>query len=90
MSEDNEKAPSEGTPPAPKKNRFMLVVVGAVLAIGTSSAAGAVFGPALAKGHAAEGAAKAAPAAEKEEPAAETADLEPLIVDLRESNGELT
>jgi flagellar basal body-associated protein FliL len=95
VDEDQEDKAKSGkaAPPAKKKNTVLLVVVGAVLAIGTSSAAGAVFGPSLVTGSH-----PAAPAGEKgekgekggaEEAAAETADLEPLIVDIRETGGDL-
>ena len=99
--EESQQAEGEGEPKKPAKSSGKLfLIIGAVLATGGSAAAGAVLGPAMAgKGHA-----QAAPAAEEkggkgehgekgekggehgEE--GELATLDPIIVDIREANGD--
>jgi flagellar basal body-associated protein FliL len=90
--ENDEESQLEGEeqPKKPKKsNAKLFLIIGAVLATGGSAAAGAVLGPSLAgKGHAQSAAAAAASAAEHAEEGGELAALDPIIVDIREANGE--
>jgi flagellar FliL protein len=98
--EEEAKSPEgDGAKPAKKKgSKLVLLVLGAVVATATSAAAGAVLGPALtgakpAKAEAASRAAAAHAAAERggegEGPVSEPAALDPIIVDVREANGEM-
>lgn len=98
--EESQQSEGEGEPKKPAKGGGKLfLIIGAVLATGGSAAAGAVLGPSLAsKGHA-----QTAPA-EKDEKGAEhgakgekggehgeegeLATLDPIIVDIREANGD--
>jgi flagellar FliL protein len=97
--EESQQAEGEGEPKKPAKGSGKLfLIIGAVLATGGSAAAGAVLGPSLAaKGHA-----QAAPSAEKSDKGekgekgehgehgeeGELATLDPIIVDIREANGD--
>jgi flagellar protein FliL len=99
--EESQQSEGEGEPKKPAKSSGKLfLIIGAVLATGGSAAAGAVLGPSLAsKGHA-----QAAPSAEKSEKGehgekaekgehgggeeGELATLDPIIVDIREANGD--
>jgi len=89
--ENDEDSQSEGEeqPKKPKKsNAKLFLIIGAVLATGGSAAAGAVLGPSLAGKGQAQAAAAAASAAEHAEEGGELAALDPIIVDIREANGE--
>jgi flagellar basal body-associated protein FliL len=91
VENEDESLQSEGEdePKKPAKSGGKLfLIIGAVLATGGSAAAGAVLGPSLAtKGHA-----SAAPAAsassEHADESGELAALDPIIVDIREANGD--
>jgi flagellar basal body-associated protein FliL len=79
---------------APKKGLpGIVLMLGAIIATGASAAAGAVLGPALAGNKAQAGVHGAAPAAssagEEADTPGEAAALEPIVVDVREANGEL-
>ena len=91
-NEEESHAEGEGEPKkAAKSGGKMFLILGAVLATGGSAAAGAVIGPSLAKGHAAPPPA-AAPAASEhgaEEATEAPAALDPIIVDIRETNGDM-
>lgn len=91
--ESTENADDKAAEPAKKKGpKLGLLMIGAVLATGTSAAAGAVLGPALAgksqkDAAAVHGAASAQ--GEGEAPPGEAAALDPIIVDVREAGGEM-
>jgi flagellar basal body-associated protein FliL len=87
--QNDDAEPSESAPKkAPAKTGKMLLILGAVLATGGSAAAGALIGPGLvAKSHAAPAA--SASAAHESDEAGEAAALDPIIVDVREANGEM-
>jgi len=92
VDEDAEKPKDEALPKKAKgKSGRLILILGAVLATGTSAAAGAVIGPALArKGQTAPSPAASAASAEHgaDEPPGEVAALDPIIVDVREANGD--
>jgi flagellar basal body-associated protein FliL len=90
-NEDESQQDGEEEPKKPAKSSGKLfLIIGAVLATGGSAAAGAVLGPSLAtKGHAQSAAAAAAAASsEHGEEGGELAALDPIIVDIREANGD--
>ena len=100
MEEEAKSPEGDGAKPAKKKgSKLVLLVLGAVVATATSAAAGAVLGPALTGGKPAKGepppraaaahAAAAAQGGEGEGPVSEPAALDPIIVDVREANGEM-
>lgn len=94
MENDDESQQAEGEdePKKPAKSSGKLfLIIGAVLATGGSAAAGAVLGPSLAsKGHAqAAPAASASASGEHGEEGGELAALDPIIVDIREANGDM-
>jgi flagellar basal body-associated protein FliL len=85
--EDSLQSEDEGEPKKPAKSSAKLfLIIGAVLATGGSAAAGAVLGPSLAKKHAPAAAASAA--GEHADEPGELAALDPIIVDIREINGD--
>ncbi|MET0595911.1 MAG: flagellar basal body-associated FliL family protein [Polyangiaceae bacterium] len=100
--EESQQSEEEGEPKKPAKSSGKLfLIIGAVLATGGSAAAGAVLGPAMAgKGHAqaapaAEGKGEKGEKSEKGEKGehgggeeGELATLDPIIVDVREANGD--
>jgi flagellar basal body-associated protein FliL len=89
--ENDEESQSEGEdqPKKPtKSNAKLFLIIGAVLATGGSAAAGALLGPSLVGKAQAQAAAAAASAAEHAEEGGELAALDPIIVDIREANGE--
>jgi flagellar basal body-associated protein FliL len=93
-SKGKEDSDAQDQPRLGKKSsalKWLLIVLGGAITIAGTSAAGAAFGPTLVA-HA-HGAAKppAAESAESKEepPATEPAELEPIVVDLREKDGEL-
>lgn len=93
-NEEESHAEGEGEPKkAAKSNGKLFLIIGAVLATGGSAAAGAVIGPSLAKSHAPPAAAAPVASAEHgggEEGAGEAASsLDPIIVDVREINGDM-
>jgi flagellar basal body-associated protein FliL len=85
--ESTTEGESEPKKPAKSSGRLILII-GAVIATGGSAAAGAVLGPSLAKNHAPPAAAAAAASSEHGEEGGELAALDPIIVDIRESNGD--
>jgi len=96
VENDEESQQSEGGEDEPKKpaksSGKLFLIVGAVLATGGSAAAGAVLGPSLAaKNHPPVAAAAAASAAGEHggEEGGELASLDPIIVDIREGNGDM-
>jgi flagellar FliL protein len=96
-NEEESHAEGEGEPKkaAGKSKGRLFLILGAVLATGGSAAAGAVIGPSLAKGHAPPAPAPAASAEHGGEHGAEEgageapAALDPIIVDIREINGDM-
>jgi flagellar basal body-associated protein FliL len=89
--DDSQQTEGEDEPKKPAKSSGRLfLIIGAVIATGGSAAAGAVLGPSLAgKGHAAAApSAAASVAGEHGEEGGELAALDPIIVDIRESNGD--
>ena len=101
MEEEAKSPEGDGAKPAKKKgSKLVLLVLGAVVATATSAAAGAVLGPALtggkptkgeppARAAAAHAATQGAQGGEGEGPVSEPAALDPIIVDVREANGEM-
>ncbi|HMJ53521.1 MAG TPA: flagellar basal body-associated FliL family protein [Polyangiaceae bacterium] len=87
--EESQESEGEGEPKKPAKSSGRLfLIIGAVIATGGSAAAGAVLGPSLAgKTHAAAAAPSASASSDHGEEG-ELAALDPIIVDVRESNGE--
>jgi flagellar basal body-associated protein FliL len=82
----------EGEPKKPAKSSGKLfLIIGAVLATGGSAAAGAVLGPSLAKHPAPAPAAAASASAEHGggEEGGDLAQLDPIIVDVREASGDM-
>jgi flagellar basal body-associated protein FliL len=89
MEDDSQEL--EKAIPVKKGPPTVVLLLGAIIATGASAAAGAVLGPSLA-GQKAQTAAHAAPAASasaEDAPPGEAASLDPIIVDVREANGEL-
>ncbi|HMI85934.1 MAG TPA: flagellar basal body-associated FliL family protein [Polyangiaceae bacterium] len=88
--DESQQAEGEDEPKKPAKSSARLfLIIGAVIATGGSAAAGAVLGPSLAgKGHAQTAAAPAAASSEHGEEGGELAALDPIIVDIREANGD--
>ena len=97
MENEEESVQSEGEEEAagvPKKSGKgggkLFLILGAVIATGGSAAAGAVLGPSLAaKGHAPAGSSSAAPADHAAEEGGTVQALDPIIVDVREANGDM-
>jgi len=97
VENEEESQQSEGDDEAagvPKKSGKgggkLFLILGAVIATGGSAAAGAVLGPSLAaKGHAPAGAASAASAEHAADEGGTVAALDPIIVDIREANGDM-
>jgi flagellar FliL protein len=91
QSEGEEEA--DGVPKkSGKSGGKLFLIIGAVIATGGSAAAGAVLGPSLAKGHAQAAAAASASAAAGDHGAEEGGSvqaLDPIIVDIREANGDM-
>jgi flagellar basal body-associated protein FliL len=89
--EESQESEGEGEPKKPAKSSGrLLLIIGAVIATGGSAAAGAVLGPSLAaKAHAQAAAAPSASAASEHGDEGELAALDPIIVDIREINGEV-
>jgi flagellar FliL protein len=94
VENEDESQQSEGEGGEPKKaaksSGRLFLIIGAVIATGGSAAAGAVLGPSLAgKGHAPAASAPAAVASgEHGGEEGELASLDPIIVDIREANGD--
>jgi flagellar FliL protein len=96
VENDDESQSAEGEEGEPKKaakgNGRLFLIIGAVLATGGSAAAGAVLGPSLAKHAPAPAAAapegKTAASGEHGGEEGELAQLDPIIVDIREISGE--
>jgi flagellar basal body-associated protein FliL len=96
VENEEESQQSEGDDEAagvPKKSGKgggkLFLILGAVIATGGSAAAGAVLGPSLAsKGHA-PGASSAASAEHAADEGGTVAALDPIIVDIREANGDM-
>jgi flagellar protein FliL len=92
QSEGEEEA--DGVPKkSGKSGGKLFLIIGAVIATGGSAAAGAVLGPSLAaKGHAQAAAAASASATPGDHGAEEGGSvqaLDPIIVDIREANGDM-
>jgi flagellar basal body-associated protein FliL len=88
-NEEESQSEGEGEPKKPAKSSGRLfLIIGAVIATGGSAAAGAVLGPSLAKAHAPPPAAAAAASSEHGDEGGELAALDPIIVDIREINGD--
>ena len=94
MENDEESQQAEGEGGEPKRpaksSGRLFLIIGAVIATGGSAAAGAVLGPSLAKARAPVASAPVAVASSEhgggEE--GELASLDPIIVDIREVNGD--
>jgi flagellar FliL protein len=90
--EESQQAEGEGGEPKrpAKSSGRLFLIIGAVIATGGSAAAGAVLGPSLAKARAPVASAPVAVASSEhgggEE--GELASLDPIIVDIREVNGD--
>jgi len=90
------KAEVEPKKPAGKSKGRILLILGAVVATGGAAAGGALIGPALvnraraaAAAATATASAAAAASAESSDEAGEVAALDPIVVDVREVNGEM-
>ena len=90
-SKDSGGKEGDGAVTKKPKSKMLLLVLGAIAATGTSAAAGAVLGPTFAgrQAPAAEHAAAGASSHGEEGVPGEAAALDPIIVDVREANGEM-